>query len=190
MIESVREDCKGLEYEFVIVDSSDDRTWLREQKDVLLIEQERLGAVTAFNTGFCLSRGAIVINLNDDCFLYPTVIPHALEMFNDPAVGQVAFPFSEPGFKGYRTIRVQGRDYLYANFGAIRHTLGVQFGWWGNYKFYSGDTHLSMKVWQAGFRVEPLKCSGWVEHQQIGDLCQESGDCARFFDYWNEQPLP
>lgn len=154
-------DCRT-HYEIVVVDggSSDgSRQFLDGIPECRRIsEQERRGAVTAFNTAFEFSRGSLVVTLNDDVEVLSD-LSLVLERFDDPKVGQLALAYghhkTEP--RTYRTFTVHGK--AYANYSAIRRDVAelaafVQGGLWNPvYHTYAADTELSCWVWKLGFEV-------------------------------------
>ena len=83
MVESVRRQMNGLEYQFVIIDAaSKDGTadWLAEQPDVVWGQQGgQYGAIPAFQIGFKQTRGDFVVNLNDDLLIHGDVITHGYQ---------------------------------------------------------------------------------------------------------------
>jgi len=157
-IKSARRSTKWLSYEIVVVDGgSDDGTqrWCLAQPDVVLIAQKELvGAIRAFNTGFAHARGRYVVHLNDDCEVVGDCIYDAWEFLENEDswnVGQLAFPFRDPG-QEYKLQLVSHRPY--ANFGMTRRWLGNHVGWWGTRAHtYSGDPELSLSIQARGFRV-------------------------------------
>ncbi len=195
MIESVRANARGLDYEIVIVDSgSIDGTpeYLMQQPDVVFIQQgERRGAVSAFNEAFARCSKPYVMNANDDILVHGDLFREAIAQMRDPAIGQVAFPFSDKILcKEYcyiKTSLVRFNYALYANFGVTRKSIGDAVGWWGNYYQYSGDCELSANIWNPGYRVEKLVGDGWVEHLEVQDATrQPNTDSPKFYAKWKD----
>src|SRR5258706_16426507 len=84
--------------ETIIVDggSTDGtREWLIRQTDLkTILEDQRAGAVAAFNKGFRAATSPNVMWLNDDAYLLPESVEAALEVLERPDlrnVGMVAF---------------------------------------------------------------------------------------------------
>lgn len=195
MINSVRERVDGIEYEFVIVDShSDDGTeaYLRQQKDVVVIEQDRWGAVCAFNEAFKHCSGSFVFNANDDCVVHGDLFNEAIAQMRDEQIGQVAFPFGKEELSTtVAYVRLgRPRNYvMYSNFGITRKWLGDKVSWWGNglYHKYAGDSELSCRIWDEGYRVVSLQGKGWVEHLEVEDeLRVDNVDSPKFYEKWKD----
>ncbi len=126
-------------FEVVVVDggSTDGtRAWLAEQGDLrVILEDERKGAVRAFNKGFRAVTGHYVMWLNDDAYPLAGAVEAAVEMIERPDladVGIVAFYHNwhnkrnvldcvEHDGSTYELCHVRG--YPYANFGLIRREL-------------------------------------------------------------------
>lgn len=183
--------------EIIVVDGGSDdgtleylRERVRERAGVRLVEQgERLGAVAAFNAGFRAATAEFVANFNDDAVYVGAVLANAVTLLSaDPEIGQVAIPFAsdpvnsadELAAAAHRTIGIAPevqhvRTHLYgeipyANFGVVRRELGEQVGWWGDYYQYGGDTELSVKVVQAGYRIGVLApAEGYLIHYEVQD---------------------
>ena len=204
MIDSVNGESLRDSYEFIVVDGgSTDGTaeWLATQPGIHYIQQgAALGAVKAFNAGFLAARGTFVVNLNDDCIVRAPVIPRAIAQLKcgyhggGAKVGQIAIPFTAPGQDKPQTlsIRLGTASWPYANFGVTWRWLGNQLGWWGDQYFqYGGDTELSMKIWKAGYHIEPLKGTtkgtGYIEHFETMDDTRkfDPTDMKKFLDAWN-----
>lgn len=194
MIESVRERVQGLDYEIIIVDSfSEDGTqeYLRNQPDVLTLEQKRLGAVRAFNFGFSVAQGTYVCNLNDDVICHGDLFNEAIAQMRDPQIGQVAFPFGKEELLKTCAYMHPGKTrnlLLYGNFAMTRRVTGTLLGWWGKYyKQYAGDAELSMRIHQVGLSVVELVGKGWIEHLELQDSTRvENKDSAKFYERWKD----
>src|SRR3989304_3947950 len=195
MVASARAAVYPLSYEFVIVDGgSTDETeaWMEEQRDVVsVLHRARYGAVYAFNDGFKKSRGMYIASLNDDCLIYGDVFCKAVEMMEqDKDIGQVAIPFRtsdkpSPTFDIVPHAKTK-QQWLYANFGVTRNWLGNKLGWWGGYDHYSGDAELSLKIWDAGYKVVKLDGNGHILHLEVQDSTRKgNNDSEKFYAKWN-----
>jgi len=205
---SVRENA-GLPCEFVVVDGgSTDGTkdWLRDQGDVLLIEQELplTGAVRAFNLGFgaAVDRGyPYVFHYNDDAQLVtPNGISDAMTMMAaNPLVGCVAFAFDLWGPWGFDS--ANGK--VYSNFGLIRREAGMAVAraqgdpegkcWWNPiYRTYAADTELGMWMHRLGWEVLAAKelrvhdCCAQDELRQLNEANNpQRADSQLFWRRWS-----
>lgn len=200
MAASVRTAVYPMSYELVVVDGdSKDGTieWVNDQRDIVFIQQgARMGAVSAFNEGFSKSRGKYICNLNDDCLIYGDIFCRAVEQLEaDSGIGQVAIPFRAsdeecPKFDFIPHQRTK-REWLYANFGVTRKSLGDKLGWWGRYDIYGGDSELSLKIWDAGYKVVKLGGEGYVLHLAVQDSTRRgNNDTYKFYDKWNNWEGP
>ena len=169
-IQSVRQACHGLDYEFIIVDGgSTDGTleFLRGQPNMTLIEHGELrGCVSAYNDGFAAASGKYVAYINDDLTMRPDTLQAACELLdNDPNTAIVALRYSNNGggmTLGYTTL-AHGR-YPFASFGVLRRELGEQAGWFDGYYHYFGDCHLSLSLRDMGYRLAVLEDNYGVDH--------------------------
>lgn len=179
--------------ELIVVDGgSTDGTieWLRTiDLDHVILQGKKLGAIAAYNAGFSLSRREYVAWLNDDSVLLNNCLQYAIVMMQRaPQIGQVAIPFSSGDRKNGQLdhVRLAGKKWLYANFGVTRKILGDKVGWWGtSHFFYAGDTELSMKIWNLGYRVEPLGFRG-IHHHEVRDEERQTKnvDSQDFYAKW------
>lgn len=197
LIQQIRVMAQPLKFEMIVVDGgSEDGTlrWLRLQKDVILIEQgAALGATQAFDGGFRRARGKYVCNLNDDATIIGDIFGAAVKQLeDDPSIGQVVIPFrdpQEPRAK-YDVVGVGSPSHItiYGNFAVTRHWLGNKLGWWRPdlYHYYGGDSHLSVSILDAGYRVVRLSGDGSVEHLRIEDKTRhsENTDSRKFYSHW------
>jgi len=179
MIRSARKSVGNVPYTFIIVDGgSGDGTqdWLRTQLDVILIEHgELLGAIKAYNDGCKAAASDYVVILNDDIEVTPGTLAGAYYfMEQHPKVGQGAFGhiYQRRGAEAKTTPRWQEyQGYLYGQCSIIRRILGDTVGWWGEgYRTYAGDTHLSMRLWELGWRVERLPLCTVIDYEYEDEL--------------------
>src|SRR3972149_3857910 len=81
--------------------------------------------------------------------------------------------------------------WLYANFGVTRNWLGNKLGWWGGYDHYSGDAELSLKIWDAGYKVVKLDGNGHILHLEVQDSTRKgNNDSEKFYAKWNDWEGP
>lgn len=176
MVDSARKSCP-LPLEFVLVDGgSSDGTleWAREQADVRLIEHGRLmGAIKAFNEGATAARAPYVVLANDDIEFLPGGLLRAFAHLEDnPDAGAVAFQDNRPargkavfdGGYGVQLIDAYPRALPYAQVGMFRRWIGAICGWWGHNdpimrhaRTYGGDSYLSARIWELGYRVDVVR---------------------------------
>ena len=173
-------------YEVLCVSSADDeptQALLESRPGIRNIVQEKSeGFVGAANAGFCAARGEYVMQLNDDCILLPHSVDNALRFLRAPAnrgiVGQAAFFHDTPLRRNiHQQIEVEGvrfvvchvRGLCFANFGLTERALGEKLRWYDERFFmYGADPDFSLKIWDAGLRVEP--CPGaLVRHLELDD---------------------
>jgi GT2 family glycosyltransferase len=190
LVESVRKHVRR-RYEIVVADggSTDGtREWLAVQPDVVLVgERCLLGAVNAYNKAFALTIGKYVAHLNDDCVLLDDTLDVACDMLEeDRSIGEVALAFVDStGAPQVNYIHMNGATVLYANFGVLPRELGESVGWWGNYLHtYGGDCELSFQVWNAGYKVVPLREKHILHYREQDELRRENVEADRFFNMW------
>lgn len=197
---SCRQTVGPLPYEIIVVcGPSNDGSieFLRDESarstDLIVLEQtERTGAVKAFNLAFRHARGVYVAAFNDDAEYLGNELERAAQLLDvRPEVGQVAIPFrlpTEDAHLGF--VNLWGMKLLYANFSVIRRELGNRLGWWGENHFqYAGDTELSIKVWNANYRVAPL-IGGRIMHHQVDDATRVVNTESKSLSKWNKTPPP
>lgn len=179
MIHSARVSVGSVPYTFIIVDGgSKDGTqdWVRAQEDTVLIEHgELLGAIKAYNDGCRAALSEYVVILNDDIEVTPGTLESAYHyMEQHPEVGQGAFGhiYQRRGAQAKTTPRWQEyQGYLYGQCSIIRRVLGDIVGWWGEgYRTYAGDTRLSMRLWELGWRVERLPLCTVIDYEYEDEL--------------------
>jgi glycosyltransferase involved in cell wall biosynthesis len=74
--------------------------------------KENGGQASAFNAGFAVSRGDVVIFLDSDDVLMPPVVAEVMPLFREPAVAKVHWPLWEIDPHGTRIGEVTPRDDL------------------------------------------------------------------------------
>ena len=174
-VRTARAACGALSVEIIIIDAGSTdgtRVFCESQPDVVYIDQgELLGAIKAFNAGFSIAKGKYVINLNDDCIVNGLCFENAARMLdNDLTVGQIAFPFSDPG-KQFKASAHGARRYMYANFGMTRKWLGDLVGWWGDvYRKYGGDTIISMRIQMWGYKIGMIQECAISHYRTVDSL--------------------
>lgn len=209
MINSARKSmCKGLSYEFVIVDGgSRDGTieWCKDQSDVKLIEHGKLlGAVKAFNDGARAAIGDYVILANDDIeFIDESILVAVAFMQDNPQVGVGCFYQDRygkemhveemPAVKNGKQIST-----VYGQVCIVRKWLGDYVGWWGNYlRTYGGDNELSCNVLELGYKVEPIPCACIHDPTPVDELRSinnsykgtQHPDSAKWIEKWTRNGL-
>lgn len=189
------------DHEIIVVDGgSTDGTleWLHKQETRLrfsYIEQgRRVGCIAAVNVGCAHVIGDYVAILNDDSVILDPCLDSACKLMErDQAVGQVAIPFVGPHLspKIDRTFPLAGRRWVYANFGVTRRPLGDRLGWWGDTHYqYGGDAELSLKIWNAGYRVVPLE-RHCIHHLEVHDETRiPNTDSDDFYRKWRQWEGP
>ncbi len=194
-------------HEVVVVDgqSTDGtREWLAGQTDlVVILEEQREGAVRAFNKGFRAARGEYVMWLNDDSYPLGGSVEAAIACLERPNladVGMLAFYHNldrewnrldsvEHDGVTYSVYNVRGVPY--ANFGLLRRSLLEQIGYADErYHFCGWDPDLSLKVQrEAGLKV--LSCrQALIHHEELiderkqADMAIIDRDNAKLFAKW------
>lgn len=198
-------------HEVVVVDggSTDGaRDYLAGQEDLhVILEEQREGAVRAFNKGFRAATGHYVMWLNDDAYPLPGSVEAAIEFIEHPDnddVGMVAFYHNDRATRnildaverdGERYHIRHVRGYPYANFGLIRRTQLAQVGFADErYYFFGFDPDLSLKVQlNAGLKV--LGCREALVHhdedhdeRKLADLSTGDEDNEKLFAKWALPP--
>ncbi len=195
-IQSVRVQIpETIPYEFVICDGgSRDGTleWLRQQADVVLIEDGELkGAISAFTRASRRARGQYVLLANDDVEMGEDSIIRALVYLQEHlSCGAVAFKDNRaiPGYttdKDWHTLRMpatkDGRpaSVIYAQVGLFRAWLGHRIGWWlgannemAAARVYAGDNFLSAKIWHYGYSVDVVEGCYIIDYVANDELRQ------------------
>lgn len=159
----------GIDYEIVLADGgSTDGTieYLREQADVVLIEQgELLGAIKAFNAAGSAATGDYILPLNDDIIVQPGSIMRGLAyMLDHPSCGAGCFlqdrGGKDPHVEYMPTVR-NGKSVQspYIQTGIIPRWLWDHCGGWGDWggRTYGGDNYISAKIYEAGYDIVPIR---------------------------------
>jgi hypothetical protein len=186
-------------YEFVICDGgSTDGTlpWLREQFDVVLIEDGELkGAISAFTRAAKRAQGDYVILANDDVVMgEDSILTAYVYLQENMRCGAVAFKDNRPipGYVDdttYKTLKMpavkDGRAamVIYAQVGMFRRWLGEHIGWWQGVnnemtaaRIYAGDNFLSAKIWEYGYTVEEVPGCYVIDYVADDELRQINRD--------------
>jgi GT2 family glycosyltransferase len=188
-------------HEIIVVDGGSEDTTVKylgvNHPRIRVIEQgHRTGCISAVNEGCAVATGDYVAILNDDCRVLDPCLDKAVGHFEIDTmeeVGQVAIPFIGPHLtpKIDRTFPLAGRRWVYANFGVVRRTLGDQVGWWGTTHYqYGGDAELSLKIWNAGYKVVPLEHHA-IHHLEVHDDTRiPNTDSNDFYRKWRQWKGP
>lgn len=210
-VASLRRATGNMSYELVVVDGgSTDGTlaWLRDQPDVVLVEQgELLGCTKAFNEGFQHCRGASVCVFNDDAEIvategYSALVAAQQMLFSDPTIGSVALRHNHRVKKGSRTNVQYVIGKMYVNLGLTRMDVCKKVeticgGFFHPiYRTYAADCEHSCWVWKLGYQVVGLHDPEYhVQHHAPGDDLRESNrdylsiDATIFYQRWQQGML-
>ena len=211
MIKSVRAAVGDLSYEIIIVDSnSSDGTpeWLATQKDVTYLNTgEPTGSKAAFQMGCEAATGEYVFIGNDDITITPRSIHRAVTYLdNHPRVGQIAFYHKYQNRRGVNTqqpIVQRFYGYVYAQTGVIRRSLGELIEWCGpeGFRTYAWDTRISMRLWELGWEVVPLRGCETIDYEFDDETRQRNTTQMRagrahhpdhdlFIQHWPRSRMP
>jgi glycosyltransferase involved in cell wall biosynthesis len=180
-----------VEHEIIVIDGgSTDGTkeFLFEQSGIILIEHNaRLGCIKAFNDGFRISRGEYCAQLSDDVYLRDNSLHIACMLLdNCPDLGQVVIRHLQGNRLQWPQFQNQKGDrFLIMPFGLTRRCLGDTVGWWGDYYHQQGDIELSLKVYNAGYKIEALPDRYYVLHEPgESELRTHIPDAKLFAERW------
>jgi len=202
------------DYELVVVDGAStdgtngvlDRGRQRWGDRIKIItEPQREGFTKAVNKGFRAATGKYICWLNDDARPLPGSLDQALQQISS-STAQVGLLAMFHAWNGTRSVayetRLAGRVYrllhvrgtLYANFGMGRRETFASLGYFDEGYYINGcDPDFSLKVWNAGMRVEPAYLTA-IDHDEHvdGRRDQDTGrskiDNERLFNTWNLPP--
>jgi glycosyltransferase involved in cell wall biosynthesis len=183
-IESVRESCRDIDHEIIVVDggSTDGALdWLLKQKDIITIVQHNRGKFDGrpierrswgyfMNLGFKITQGKYVLMVSDDCLLLPGSVARGIACFEEilkqgKRVGALAFYFRNwPHETDYYVQKTLGGK-LMVNHGLYLRDALKSVGWVDEtrYRFYKADGDLCLRMWAAGYQV--VACpDAFVEH--------------------------
>ncbi len=193
-------------FELVVVDGgSNDGTrefLAADGKLHVILEQEREGAVKAFNKGFREAKGKYVMWLNDDAHPLPGSVEAAIETLEtSDEIGMVAFyhdwdrtanVLDSVNHEGRRYSIYNVRGYPYANFGLLRKSLLREIGYADErFYFFGFDPDLALKIQlAAGLKVVGCR-EALVRHEELhderklADLAAGVRDNRKLFEKWN-----
>lgn len=182
-IKSIRNEVAGLDHEIIVIDggSTDGSLkWLSRQKDIITIIQHNRGNWMGqpvkkrswgyfINLGFKCAQGKYVCMVSDDCIIIPGAIRNGIDHFDTQLhagqkLGGLAFWWRNwPNQTAYSVQIHYGQ--LNINHGIfLREALKeVDYADEANFQFYSGDVDLSLKLEQAGYRIQTAPNS-YIEH--------------------------
>jgi glycosyltransferase involved in cell wall biosynthesis len=196
----------GMSYEIIVADggSTDGSLeWLREQRDIVLLEQGKLiGAVKAFTEAAKVARGQYVVMANDDIEFWDGAILKAIIYINEHQnCGQVAF--EDNRLWGNERYDVQympafapdGRSTsaLYGQVSLCPRWLGDAVGWWGGddptfpSRTYGADNYLSSRIWEMGYtvnRVEGARIRDFMPSDELRAINTEKKSRDNDADAW------
>ncbi len=203
-IESVREECRDIEHEIIVVDGgSTDGTlkWLCSQKDIITILQHNRGEWQGkeikrrswgyfMNLGFKCAQGKYICMLSDDCLVVPGAIRNGTALFerslaDGKKIGAVAFYWRDwPEQKNYRVGRTLGYK-LFLNHGLFLNEAIRAVGYCdeNTFFFYHADGDLSLKLWHAGHAVVAGEES-YVEHYSHANMRVRASNLASQKEDW------
>ena len=185
----------GEDYEFcVCAGPSTDGTieFLKDHKGVRLVEHGELrGAIAAFNDAAKVATGDYLLIANDDItfdgYSVARGLAYAMEF---PDVGCSCFyqdrnnqPLHYEKIPVYFNGESEPKSVPYMQVGVIPRWLWEQVGGWGDgrwgSKTYGGDTYLSMRVYEAGYKVIPVAgCS--IKDKTVEDSLRQGNYAAEF----------
>jgi GT2 family glycosyltransferase len=168
----------------------------------VILEQEREGAVRAFNKGFRAANGRYVMWLNDDAHpLAGSVESAVAQLRTHDEIGMVAFyhdwdrernQLHSIIRKGKRFSIYNVRGYPYANFGLLERSLLERVGYADErYYFFGFDPDLSLKVQlDAGLKVvgcpeSLIRHEEFHDERKIADLSAGESDNEKLIEKWN-----
>lgn len=190
MVQSVRDSVQDVPYEIILVDcNSQDgtRSWIREQKDCVLIEHDKpRGSAVAFQDGFKSAQGEYVFTSNDDVYIDGAGLKIAHDFLDTHLeVGQVAFGHKYQNRKHAQKNqpRIQSAfGYPYGQCCLTRKYLGEWANWTGlenGWTHYAWDSHLSMSVWSEGYRVVHVPGCAVVDFEIADNTRKQFSDQPR-----------
>ncbi len=198
-------------YEIVVVDgaSSDSTGEVLKQaahrlgnRLVVIREEKREGFTKGINKGFRAASGRYITWLNDDARPMNGTLDEAVQQISvaKADVGLLALFHVWHGVKNvafethlnghvYRLLHVRGT--LYANFGLGRRETFASLGYFDEQFFiYGADPDFSLKVWNAGLKVEPAYMTA-IDHDEHVDARRDADasagerDNTKLFAKWN-----
>jgi GT2 family glycosyltransferase/ADP-ribose pyrophosphatase YjhB (NUDIX family) len=183
-VKTIRDNGITLPYEIIVIDggSTDGSIeYLTHQKDVISIVQHNKGSWKSkkvdkktwgyyMNIAFNASHGKYVVMISDDSLLIPGAVMNAYELFEKELnegekIGGVAFYWRNyPDEKHYYVRQTLGHK-LSINHGMYLKDALLTVGCCNeeDFPFYYGDGDLSLRLWNAGYKILDSKKS-FVEH--------------------------
>ncbi len=184
LVDSIEEHTKGIDWELVVSDASDDpieeqavatdEAWERIR---VIAERPRLGCTKGYNRAFKASKGEWVIWLNDDVTVDQGWAETAISfMESNPEIGLGALYYDEPE-KPLQVNTAWGIPY--ANFGIISRVLGDKLGWFDeDLEMYGNDNSLTFRVLLVGIGVAAIP-GAVVHHHPIRDVERQNNEKSK-----------
>lgn len=199
--------------EIIIVDGgSQDGTlkWLIKQKDIITVVQHNRGTWQGkkiekktwgyfMNLGFKIAQGKYLLMISDDCLIVPNAINNGVKLFEEKLkqkekIGGIAFYWRNwPEDKYYFVGKTLG-DKMVINHGLYLTKALKEVDYLDEkiINFYYGDGDLSLKIWNAGYKI--IDCpTSFIEHcyhlnlkLRKGNEQTEKNDWQNYISKWNK----
>jgi Glycosyl transferase family 2 len=132
----------------IVVDdgsTDDSRAVVRRYGDrILSVLKANGGQASAFNAGFAVSQGEVLLFLDSDDLLLPTAVESAVRLFSDPEIVKVHWPLWTVDAHGKKTGRVVPRSPLPEG------------------DFRAAVMHGGSGKWPAGYMWPPTSGNAWA----------------------------